>query len=341
MRLNFIHRKTFYRWKYILFVFIFSACSSRLPGNEYRLTDECVVVLADVEKGIELVSVSDDYTDKFGEFDLRSKLLVEPDAETPSVDDYLNNVASQVREWTDSEKEKIKAAVEFAASQFKKLSISLTLPDTIFVVKTTGREEGNAMGYTRSNYIVLTESGLFTFQQSLISLFNHELFHIISRSDENLREKIYSLIGFTKCNNQVLPEDLKNIKISNPDAPYFDYYAELETIDGTKLNGIMLMYSERPFDGGSFFTYTKLGFIAVTGEGMEKAIVQNSGKSVLIPLDQVKNFYDLIGNNTHYIINPEEIMAENFNLLLTEKTNLPNPEITDELLKILQTNKQK
>lgn len=34
-------------------------------------------------------------------------------------------------------------------------------------------------------------------------------------------------------------------------------------------------------------------------------------------------------------------MAENFNLLLTEKTNLPNPEITDELLKILQTNKQK
>lgn len=101
------------------------------------------------------------------------------------------------------------------------------------------------------------------------------------------------------------------------------------------------MYSERPFDGGSFFTYTKLGFIAVTGEGMEKAIVQNSGKSVLIPLDQVKNFYDLIGNNTHYIINPEEIMAENFNLLLTEKTNLPNPEITDELLKILQTNKQK
>ena len=44
----------------------------------------------------------------------------------------------------------------------------------------------------------------------------------------------------------------------------------------------------------------------------------------------------IIGKNTEYIINPEEILADNFAYLVTQKKNLPNPEIIQKIAAILK-----
>lgn len=320
--------------KFLLLFVLFAACSSEVPSSEYRLTDYCVIVLADETQGKQLISQSDYYSDNLGEFDLRSKIRVSDSDETPTIQDYLNNAASNVKNWSNSEKKKLREAVEYTAGQILKLSLTLPLPDTVYVIRTTGKEEGGAGGYTRHNLIILTDYGMSSSTERVTSLFIHELFHVISRTDEIIREKIYSVLGFSKCNDINLPEDIFNRKISNPDAPYFDYYAELEKEDGTRFEGVMIIYSDREYTGGSFFEYLKTGFLKVEGETNEKSVVTENGGSVIVPFDNVTNFFDLVGSNTNYIINPEEVAADNFIYMIRERENLPSPEIINEFIKI-------
>jgi hypothetical protein len=73
--------------KFLLLFFIFAACSTEAPSSEYRLTGNCIVILADETKGKELISESDYYSSNLGEFDLRSKIRVSADETTPTVQD--------------------------------------------------------------------------------------------------------------------------------------------------------------------------------------------------------------------------------------------------------------
>ena len=42
-----------------------------------------------------------------------------------------------------------------------------------------------------------------------------------------------------------------------------------------------------------------------------------------------------VGNNTDYIIHPEEILADNFALLVLGEHNMPSPEIPQKMREIL------
>jgi hypothetical protein len=49
----------------------------------------------------------------------------------------------------------------------------------------------------------------------------------------------------------------------------------------------------------------------------------------------VSGFFEQIGRNTRYIVHPEEIMADNFSLMLFGGT-LSNPEIVEALRALLR-----
>jgi hypothetical protein len=42
-----------------------------------------------------------------------------------------------------------------------------------------------------------------------------------------------------------------------------------------------------------------------------------------------------VGRNTNYIIHPEEILAENFALLMMDKHDVPSPEILKKMQDVL------
>ena len=48
------------------------------------------------------------------------------------------------------------------------------------------------------------------------------------------------------------------------------------------------------------------------------------------------NFFEQVGRNTNYIINPEEILAENFAFLLTRKPVTGTPELIEKMRQALQ-----
>lgn len=53
--------------------------------------------------------------------------------------------------------------------------------------------------------------------------------------------------------------------------------------------------------------------------------------------EEVSGFYEQVGRNTGYVIHPEEIIAENFALLVTGKRDLPSPEVIAKIRQVLTT----
>ena len=75
------------------------------------------------------------------------------------------------------------------------------------MIKTTGREEGNA-AYCRGKAIVLPASKLQLPPNRLQRLLMHELFHLLSRQDPQLRKQLYGIVGFTPCDPIALPASM-------------------------------------------------------------------------------------------------------------------------------------
>ena len=95
----------------------------------------------------------------------------------------------------------------------------------------------------------------------------------------------------------------------------------------------MILYTNKTYQGGELFDYLNIGLIPLN----EKLIpIQDGGKTIIYSIDMAIDFFDKVGENTKYIINPEEIMAENFSLLFTQTQNLPNPEIITHIQESLQ-----
>jgi hypothetical protein len=217
--------------------------------------------------------------------------------------------------------------------------LALSLPPTVQLIKTTGAEEGNA-AYTRATAIVLPKSELAKSEKDLQRLICHELFHILSRRNPELRERLYGIIGFSKCNEIKLPPDLALRKITNPDAPRNDHFIRLQIDNQEALAVPILLSSVETYDvkrGGEFFAYLQFQFLVVaksSGSKNCKAVSEGSSPK-LVGMQRVSGFMEQVGRNTDYIIHPEEILADNFALLVLNEHNVASPEILEKMREVL------
>jgi hypothetical protein len=60
----------------------------------------------------------------------------------------------------------------------------------------------------------------------------------------------------------------------------------------------------------------------------------------LVPMSEVDGFYEQVGWNTGYILHPEEILADNFALLMLRERNVRSPEVIQKLEGILKAGKK-
>lgn len=125
---------------------------------------------------------------------------------------------------------------------------------------------------------------------------------------------------------------MAEIRISNPDISRYDSYGTF-TIGGQKQYCTMVIYTDRPYDGKTLFDYLKVGLVPLNGDFIP---IQKAGKTIIYALDEAEDFYTQVGKNTNYLIHPEEIMADNFAFTLTGKKDLANPEIIQNVQKVLK-----
>lgn len=283
-----------------------------------KLSSESELLFASRETGIAILTIRDEYVSRMSRFDRMLRLKsTQPVTERA----YLDFVAANVLEWTDADitrliplVQKLQAAVQ----QFR-----LPLPSTVLLVKTTGKEEvGQA--YTRANAIVLPARNLGENDATLLFLLSHELFHVMSRHDATFRQNAYGLIGFRIGNEIPLPDLIAPLQITNPDASRHDSYLDV-TSAGRKITVVPVLLSRSavfdPQIGTDLDHFWTLRLLVVERDlpGENLHAVEHNGAPRLVKLSQVEDFVEQVGRNTQYVIHPEEILADNFALLVTGK----------------------
>lgn len=318
---------------YLLFI---TVSFSSIATESFTLNKQTKIIYASVAQGQKVLSANDEFLSGLSEFDLSSRLKTD---QPVSKEKYLAFVAKQVLPWQQKD-------IQLLNNQFAQLRQSLEqynvhLPKQVVFIKTTGDEEGNPAGYTRANAIILTKAQLSPNNKMLKHLLLHEFFHVLSRSSPMLKDKLYAIIGFTKAQRLDFPKSLRSRKITNPDAPLNNYYITVKHQDKMQKVVPILFAKDGGYDvkkGGPFFAYLDFRLLPVEHDkstGVMTPIAVDNQVLLYSP-GKVADYFGQIGNNTSYVIHPEEVLAENFALLLAGKQGLPNPEILSQIAQALK-----
>ena len=248
---------------------------------------------------------------------------------------YLDFISGQVRDWTAAEKEKINQTM--ITISLALLEFNLVFPQEIVFIKTTGIEEGNAAYCRGNNVIVLPQDYVNLPVDRLYNLILHELFHIYSRNNTEIQERLYGLLSYQKCKELQLPNDIFRWKITNPDAAVNNYFFSAN-INGADYNLMPILLTSSNYEeekGGDFFDYMELYFIAVTEDENAMVPLKRNDVYVLFTKDHVPDYIEFVSRNTDYIIHPEEILASNF-VLMVNKRNVPDMELIGKIKAVLK-----
>jgi len=303
------------------------------PQKIVALTESSVVGFASPDEARQVLAADDAFTTSLSRFDLQCRIKTDKEI---TLADWKRFVAEQVRPWEKAEIETVSRSLERVSKRLEKYRLPLS--PIVRLVRTTGEEESGA-AYTRGAAIVLPTKVMSYPEGQLDRLLLHELFHLLSRHDGALRAKLYRIIGFEVCQPIELPASLAPRRITNPDAPLIDCTISLKAADGRVLAAAPVLYSrDKQYDakrGESLFRSLIFRLMVVEQRGGRWEPVLTRGEPTVIDPRKEKSFLEQIGENTNYIIHPDEILADNFVRLVMEDKELQTPRIVEEMRGIL------
>ncbi len=288
------------------------------------------VTLIKGQEAGEILAADDDYTTQLSAFDYASKFK----SNSPlNYEQRLEKYLPSVKGWTSTQEATLKETVE----EVNRLLAgrTLNLPDEITIIFENGKIEGGA-AYTRGSSIIFPTNRVNGFNTGLTELFIHELFHVYSRNNKDKREAMYGIIGYKKCDALVMPDEIKELTIANPDAPDNNYYLTC-TYNEDEIAFIPIIYSKEAYDidsNESFFKYLNDDMLAVEITGTTASALRKDEALVIVKKHELDNFYEQIGNNTSYTYHPEETIADNF-VFLVMNSDVTDPWVLEGLSNII------
>jgi hypothetical protein len=287
------------------------------------------IELASIEQARAVLGMRDEFVGELSPFDRAARVRSAGDVAEA---EYLAFAAAAAREWSNDERVRITRA--FAAIKPKLVELLPELDTPILLIKTSGEEEGGA-GYTRGNAVMLPQA--LREESELERLLSHEIFHVVSRNNPELKHALYEAIGFERCGALALPPALAARKMTNPDAPVNEHCIEVR-VDGANVWAMPILLSRQerydPAAGVPFFGYLTLSMLLVEpadNAGAASRPLERNGAPVLVPFNRVGGLYEQIGRNTEYVIHAEEILASNFELLVQGASNVPSRDVLERL----------
>ena len=284
------------------------------------------------EEGKYLISLQDTFINNLSPFDLEARCNFKDATKY----DYLLFCRNNVLNWTDENIILIDGLLKEIDGEFKQRGMVIPFIDNINLVKTTSKEEGGAMGYTRGNTIYVADYIMYKPKVKIKEILTHELFHILTRSSFPFKQEMYSIIRFTALEKTI---DLTTMNqrcrfVSNPDVSNSCSYIELKDWDGKDHRLLMTTLARSNYHGGSLFKYIQPYFLELDSEHNIMTYGDNLPVRKSIYGEYYKDFIMKVGQNTGYMVNPEEILAENFRIaILGEIDEVPNPEIINNIRK--------
>lgn len=269
---------------------------------------------ASADQARQVLGRRDRFVDQMSPFDREARMQTTQD---PGIEAYLDFVVGEARDWSAAGQAAVSRAIELLDDPLSELALPEVGP--ILLVHTTGREESGA-AYTRGSAIVLPPHYTGTPENPKQRLIAHELFHVISRKHPELRDKLYSIIGFRFVGPLAPPASLAERTITNPDAPVIEHVIDLKLADDSSATVSPILFSPSEFDpqkSRRLFGYLQFRLMEVKRGDQRKWSAKLDGGEPILHVPEIADFHRQIGRNTGYIIHPEEILAENFASLVT------------------------
>lgn len=307
-----------------------TACRSvdaNLNSNEVKEYSSFAINFLDPDEGVKVLANEDEYIKGFSRFDYMAKFKSE---KMPNFEERMEMYEDNVLKWNEKEIEKIESVMSEIDKKIEKLN--LNLPDEISIIKSNDWVESGA-SHTRGTSIVFSEGFINNSSESHFkTVFVHELFHIYSRYNKELRDELYGIINYERTEELVFPEEIKDLKISNPDAVENNYYIKC-LYEGKEYCFIPVLYASEEYDissNESFFKYVQDDMLAVEIKDGKSSPIYIDNKPLIVKKQDLENYYELIGNNTDYTYHPEETMADNFVFLVLDN-EVESPWVLDKM----------
>jgi hypothetical protein len=219
--------------------------------------------------------------------------------------EYLDHLSKATMDFNNSEINKLDKILGKINDRLVHLDLRVNL--NIGFIKTNGSDSFD-LPYTRgSNVILPSLDGEVPGKWMNLGLIAHEIFHIITRKNPEIRQVLYSLVGFYNAKKEIITNQDVPGMIVNPDALSFSFYAKCE-INGSLINVIPLI------------------MIGKSEQDMEwvKLLVideQLNNTTKLVSLKDT-DFHKRYSHASSYVSHPEEICAESFrNLVINKNVN--------------------
>lgn len=312
-----------------------------MKTNLRKINTKIKFRFADLKEAQKLYLSNTEYLNNFSKYDLEYKL----NKKDATLEEFKDFGVSQMLEFTTKEKELISKQIADMEKTLENQKMNLPFYEEIIFIKSTQKEENGSLAYTHSTQIYLGEKLFDYFDDKNIrkrfffeTVIWHELFHCITRTNKTFRKDMYKIINFTVMEKDfIIPKSIYDISISNPDVEHHDSYATFN-INGKNIDCYMVLTASKPFNkpGDCFFNC------------MQSSIVPIDSKGEYYLPEDAKNFWEIFGKNTPYVIDPEECLADNFSYaILNEeykkcfeikmtKLNFKNPEIIEKIINYLK-----
>lgn len=284
---------------------------------------------ADLKDSAVILGASDEFTEALSPLDRAVRARVSP---PPNQAEFLKYLADQARAWPEREVSRLAPILSEVSDRLSALKVSL--PPRIALVLASERFEEGAP-HTRGTAIVIPQSALGAPRDVIRTVLFHETFHVLTRSNPALRDELFALIGYLPCGAVPIPGDLSDRLITNPDAPRPLHYIRVSAA-GAEISVVPLLLSPSGANWRQpLFRVFEKQFLRV--RRTDKACLPVGGESaprLLVP-ERISGFPEQVGRNSANEIQPEEILADNFALLMTQTPNVPSPEIIAALRRTL------
>lgn len=253
-------------------------------------------------------------------FDTSIRLEKDFSNENPNENKILlkNHTLEQTLNWETKEIDRVYDIIQKTQAEIS-LKTTKVLQDTLYLIKTTGKENFDAY-YTAKKAIVIPKTELkFLWiaprKKEVQGTYAHEYLHILTRQDTLLRDELYNIIGFQKVKNFIISDSLNNLRITNPDVLALDYAIKLKDASGKENSYTLLLVSKyAKYNGKKGFKgylNTLLGYAEVN---LYK--VSPEGKVSMYKKEFNDEFLEKIGTLSNYRYGPDEIIAEGFEVLI-------------------------
>jgi hypothetical protein len=283
-------------------------------------------VFATVEEARSVLAREDDYLLATTGLERRARLRSAQPVERA---EYAAHMAAQALAWPAEERRRVEAMLAQIAPLLDGMSVSL--PERILMIRVAPKLEDGAP-HTRANAIVLPATWLSGAQPALMYVLTHELFHVLSRHDRAARERLYAAIGFHPCVRVEVPSPAADLRVTNPDAVEHRHAIRVR-YRGEPLEAMPYpaFTSAQPDLAQSFFASLQMRWLLIERDG-ERC----RARAAPVNADELEGLYEQIGRNTNYLAHPEEIVADNFALLLMRQMTSapgapPSPDVLERI----------